>query len=149
LYGNLKQAAEGLGKTAYYGIKGVGNGILGLGRVGKQTYRYGKKSWSRMRYNQAKQRLRSCTTECDSLDECCTKEEIHNIERDIQARYDAFQKEEMEKRDHLMKEAENYAKHLPADEAKAFLDLASDQLLHDFLKATSEIKGGTRRSRRR
>jgi hypothetical protein len=166
ILGDVRQAAVGLGNTAlgiakigkdvikgaYYGVTGVANGALGIGRAGHQTLRYGQKSWARMRFNQAKQRLRNCTTECNSIEDCCTKEEIRRIHEDIDERYAAIRKEEREKRDHLLQEAESYAKiNLPPEDAKAFYDLAVEQIEQEYNKAMHELadkKGGRSRRRR-
>jgi len=134
--------------------KGVGNGLLGIGRQGVKTLRYGQKSWARMRYRQAKQSLLNCTTECTSIEDCCTKETIKAIQDDIHNRFEDIKREENERREHLLNEAKQYAEiHLTTDDAKEFYKVAEEEIEQDYKKIMNDLQdtkqGGRSRRRRR
>ena len=149
--GALKVGRDTL-KGAYHVTEGIALGLHGIARAGQRTLRRGQKSWARMRYNRAKRHLRDCTTDCNSIDDCCTKDQIQTIKDDMEQRYAALKAEEIEKRERLFEEARQYAQTLPADEAEVFKELATDQILADYLKAVNELDekqgGRSRRSRR-
>ena len=121
--------------------KGAFNSIHGIGKLGVHGYRTGTKKIGKLQRGWVNRKLKNCTVRCDSIDDCCTENEIKQLIRDLAAIDTNIIRNEEDKLKNRIQEATDYAETLDVSERQEFLVETEEKLrkeLHDNLKEAME-----------